>query len=68
MHEKSEILIKSGKVTPISVVNSTNSEDPSSRCLQIQPNQFPGDIQGILKKIPEDFLCDRPHNIKMQVK
>jgi len=55
MHEKSEILIKSGKVTPISVVNSTNREDPSSRCLQIQPNQFPGDIQGILKKIPEDF-------------
>jgi len=44
----------------------------SSRCLQIQPDQFPGDFQKIsrihFKKNSGRFLRDKPYNIKMQVK
>jgi len=39
-------------------------------CLQIQPNQFAGDIQNtyIFKKFHTIFLRDKPYNIRMQVK
>ena len=41
----------------------------STGCLQIQPNQFPGNFQDIYMihffKFPEDFLRDKPYNIKM---
>jgi len=30
--------------------------------------RFPGNIQDTFFKIPEDFLREKPHNIKMQVK
>ena len=29
---------------------------------------FPGDIQDAIFKTPEDFLRDKPYNVKMQLK
>ena len=39
----------------------------STECLQIQPNQFPGDIQDTFFN-SRRFLRDKPYNIKMHVK
>ena len=36
------------------------------RCLQIQPNQFPEDIQDTFFTL-QKILRDKPYNIKMQV-
>jgi len=37
-------------------------------CLQIEPNQFPGDIKDTFLKHPRRFLRGKPYNIKMQAK